>query len=77
MVKLPLAQSGTPGVCGALEGRGFFFTGIGPCLAADGDVLRVQTLAEELDLAELQIEAPFARELLAYAASERARVPTG
>jgi len=76
ILELPLAQPGTPDLCRALEEEGFAFGGIGPCFATDGDVLRLQSLAAELDFALLQIETPFARELLAYAASERERVAT-
>ncbi|MBY0524840.1 MAG: GNAT family N-acetyltransferase [Gemmataceae bacterium] len=74
ILELPLAQSGTPALCQALEAEGFSFIGIGPCFAADGDVLRLQTLTEELDFAVPRIETPFARELLAYAASQRKRI---
>jgi hypothetical protein len=48
--------------------------GLGPHFAPDGDALRLQYLAVELDPARLQVASPFARELLAYVARERARV---
>src|SRR5581483_3959174 len=73
-LELPLAQSGTPQLCQAVERDGFFFSGIGPSFAADGDVLRLQWLGVTLDLALLQIENPLSKELLAYVASERERV---
>ena len=60
--------------CRAAEDDGFFFSGLGPCFAADGDVLRLQWLGVDLDLRLLQIENPFARELADYVARERARV---
>jgi hypothetical protein len=56
-----------------LEKDGFFFSGIGPDFAADGDALRLQYLTTELDVSLLQIEKPFARELARYVASERER----
>jgi len=73
-LELPLAQSGTPELCEAVEHDGFFFSGIGPSFSADGDVLRLQWLGVQLDMALLQIENSFAKELVAYVASERERV---
>jgi anti-sigma regulatory factor (Ser/Thr protein kinase) len=73
-LELPLAQSATPRVCHAAEADGFFFSGIGPGFAEDGDVLRLQHLASPLDASRLQVLSPFGRELLAYVVAERARV---
>ena len=50
-LELPLAQPAAAHVCEAAEADGFFFSGIGPRFAADGDVLRLQYLAEPLDTA--------------------------
>jgi hypothetical protein len=74
-LELPLAQAATAEVCRAAEEDGFFFSGVGPAFAADGDALLLQFLVEELDLSLLQIDSPFARDLLAYVgvAWERAR----
>jgi anti-sigma regulatory factor (Ser/Thr protein kinase) len=73
-LELPLAQPATAQVCEAAEADGFFFSGIGPRFAADGDVLRLQYLAEPLDTAQLQVLNPFGKELLAYVDAERERV---
>lgn len=73
-LELPLAQPATAALCAAAEADGFFFSGLGPCFAADGDALRLQYLACPLDTAQLKIADPFARELLAYVDSERRRV---
>jgi serine/threonine-protein kinase RsbW len=73
-LELPLAQAGTPDLCCSLEQAGFFFSGIGPSFAADGDVLRLQFLNVELDTALLQLDGPFARELAAYVAQAREQV---
>lgn len=73
-LELPLSQSGTPYLCRELERQGFFFSGIGPCFASDGDVLRLQWLNTEVDTSLLQLESPLARELLGYVADERRRV---
>jgi hypothetical protein len=73
-LELPLAQAGTPALCDAAEGAGFFFSGLGPRFAPDGDALRLQYLNCDLDVSLLQIFSPVARELLAYVAAERARV---
>jgi hypothetical protein len=73
-LELPLFQPGTAEVCRAAEEDGFFFSGLGPAFAADGDALLMQFLAEDLNLSLVEIENPFAKELLAYIARERERV---
>jgi serine/threonine-protein kinase RsbW len=76
-LELPLVQAGTPEVCHAAEEAGFFFSAIGPSFLADGDVLRLQWLNVPLDTSLLQIENPFARELVAYIDAERRRLGHG
>lgn len=71
---LPLAQPGTPALCAVAESDGFFWSGVGPCYATDGDMLCLQYLATELDLGLVQVAGPAGRDLLAYVAAERARV---
>jgi hypothetical protein len=73
-LELPLAQPETAEVCRAAEEAGFFFAGLGPAFAADGDALLMQYLAEDLDLSLIEIENPFAKDLLAYVGRERERV---
>jgi hypothetical protein len=73
-LELPLAQPESADLCRAAEEDGFFFSGLGPAFAADGDALLMQFIVEDLDLSLIEIENPFARELLAYAGAERARV---
>lgn len=73
-LELPLAQPGAPAVCLDAEGDGFFFSGVGPHFAPDGDTLRLQYLAVDVDPSKLQIASDFARELVAYVAAERGRV---
>jgi hypothetical protein len=73
ILEMPLTQSGTAAACEELENDGFFFSGIGPDFATDGDALRLQYLTTEIDISLLQIEKPFARELVQYVASERKR----
>ena len=73
-LELPLAQSETAEICRAVEQDGFFFSGLGPAFAADGDALLMQFLAEDLDLSLIEIENSFAKELLAYIAREWERV---
>jgi hypothetical protein len=73
-LELPLAQAGTAAVCRAAGEEGFFFSGLGPAFAGDGDALLLQLPREDVDLSLLQIEHPFAKELLAYVARERDRV---
>jgi hypothetical protein len=78
-LELPLAQPGTAEVCQTAEEEGFFFCGLGPAFAETGDVLLLQFLAEDNDPDPglVQIDNPFARELLAYATGERERVRNG
>ncbi len=71
---LPLSQGGTPFICDLAEQNGFFFSGVRPYFAPDGDFLRLQYLNAELDLERLRILSPFARELLDYVLAERERV---
>jgi hypothetical protein len=71
---LPLAQAGTPELCAQAEAEGFFFSGIGPRFAKDGDALCLQYVGGELDPGLLQIASPFGRELLDYVTAERGRV---
>jgi hypothetical protein len=73
-LELPLAQGGTPALCEIAEKEGFFFCGVGPHFAADGDVLRMQLLHVDLDVDLLLLDSPFAKELAAYISRERNRV---
>jgi hypothetical protein len=68
---LPLAQGGTPYLCEAAEGDGFFFSGVLPHFAADGDFLRLQFLNAPLDPERIHLSSPFAKELLAYVLQEK------
>jgi GNAT superfamily N-acetyltransferase len=71
---LPLAQGGAPYLCEGAEADGFFFSGVQPKFAPDGDFLRLQYLNAPLDLERVHLSSPFARELLAYVLEERERV---
>ena len=71
---LPLAQGGTPSLCEAAEAEGFFFSGVLPHFAPDGDFLRLQYLNTGLDPAKIQLSSPFAKELLTYILREKERV---
>lgn len=73
-LELPLAEAGTPELCVACEAMGFFFSGVAPCFAADGDALRLQYLSVLLDPGRLQVASRFGQELVDYAATRRARV---
>lgn len=73
-LELPLARPETPVLCSAAENAGFFFAGLGPQFASDGDVLRLQFLNTALDISQIHLLDPFATELLTYIDGERARV---
>ncbi len=68
---LPLAQAGTPDLCTAAEAYGFFFSGLGPGFAPDGDVLTLQYLKDELDTSQIQMASPFGQKLLDYITEEQ------
>lgn len=74
LLELPLDQAATPELCRVAEDDGFFFSGIGMMASPHGDVLRLQYLNEQLDPLLLQLENPFAREMLEYIVKERQRV---
>ncbi len=73
-LNLPLAQETTPYLADAAEASGFFFSGVLPHSAPDGDFLRLQYLNAPLDLERLHLSSPFARELLAYILKDKERV---
>ncbi len=75
-LELPLDHPASAAVCEEAERLGFFFGGIAPQPPGSGDWLRLQFVKTPIDLGVLQIEGQFARELLAYIASERSRVKT-
>ena len=66
LLDLPLAQPATAELCRELERHQFFFSGLGPAFAADGDALVLQWLAEDLDPSLVQIENPLAAAMLKY-----------
>src|SRR5712692_3180508 len=67
---LPLAQpAATPALCAAAEAEGFFWSGVGPRYATDGDALCLQYLNVDLDLGLVQVASPPGRELLDYVAA--------
>lgn len=73
-LELPLAQPGTAEVCRLAELEGFYFCGVGPAFCADGDALMLQYAVEDTDLLQVQIDSPFARQLLEYIGRERDRI---
>jgi len=73
---LPLAQSATPLLCERAEAEGFFFVGIWPHGAPDGDMLRLMRLSVPLDLEQVRIRPGFGRALLDYVKAEMTRAAT-
>ncbi|AEB10620.1 GNAT family N-acetyltransferase [Desulfobacca acetoxidans] len=71
---LPLSQGGTPDLCEAAETIGFFFSGVRPGFASDGDFLRLQYLNATLDPDRIHLISPFARKLLDYILRDKTRV---
>ncbi|MCS6800843.1 MAG: hypothetical protein RMM58_09095 [Chloroflexota bacterium] len=73
-LELPLSHPSTPALCDYAERAGFFFSGLGPYFAKDGDVLRLQYLAVPLDPARLEIVSDFGKELRDYIVEDWTRV---
>lgn len=67
-LELPLAQPGAALACVHAERLGFFFCGVTPFGARDGDVLRLQLRKRREPVSEPGILHPFARELCDYIA---------
>lgn len=63
---LPLSQPASALLCDLAEDFGFFFSGIRPCEALDGDYLRLQRLHVPMDLDRLTIYSDLGNELLKY-----------
>ncbi len=72
-IDLPLAQSATPRLCEQAEAAGFFFAGVWPHAAEDGDMLRLSRLAAPLDMGRLRLHSDFAHELADYVEREMSR----
>lgn len=72
-IDLPLAQPATPVLCDRAEAAGFFFTGVWPHAAEDGDMLRLTRLAAPFDLSLLRLHPGFPEELAEYVRKEMAR----
>jgi hypothetical protein len=70
-LSLPLAQGGASYLCEAAEADGFFFSGVQPHFAPDGDFLRLQYLNIDLDPAHIHLYSTFAKKLLDYILKER------
>lgn len=70
---LPLAQAATPGLWEQAEAAGFFFAGVWPHAAADGDLLRLTRLAARFDMGLLRLYSDPALELGAYVEGEMTR----
>ncbi|ADU61922.1 MAG: GNAT family N-acetyltransferase [Pseudodesulfovibrio sp.] len=72
-IDLPLAQAATPILCERAEEAGFFFAGIWPHGAEDGDMLRLTRLAAPFDLGHLRLHSDFANALSDYVGREMKR----
>ena len=65
-LELPLAQPGTAAACAHAERLGFFFGGVTPSGARDGDALRLQCLKAGVELTRSDIKGASARALAEY-----------
>jgi anti-sigma regulatory factor (Ser/Thr protein kinase)/GNAT superfamily N-acetyltransferase len=75
-IDLPLAQRATALLCELAEAAGFFFAGVWPHAAEDGDMLRLSRPAAPLDMNLLRLHSDFAHELAEYVGAEMKRAAT-
>ncbi|PTN32888.1 GNAT family N-acetyltransferase [Desulfonatronum sp. SC1] len=75
-IDLPLAQRATALLCELAEAEGFFFAGVWPHAAEDGDMLRLSRPAAPLDMNLLRLHSDFAQELAEYVGTEMKRAAT-
>ncbi len=73
-VDLPLQDAATPAVASELRKEGFSFAGLALDFLAGGDLLRLVYLVDDLSAGSMQIEEPFARELVDFALEDRKQV---
>jgi anti-sigma regulatory factor (Ser/Thr protein kinase) len=74
VLDLPLVQRASAILCELAEEQGFFFSGVRPCEALDGDYLRLQRLHVPLDLDKLNIYSDLGQEIFEYVSNCRSRV---
>ncbi|NCC26295.1 MAG: hypothetical protein EOM25_14040 [Deltaproteobacteria bacterium] len=73
-IDLPLAQPATAVLAEQVKEAGFFFAGVWPHAAEDGDMLRFTRLAVPLDMNRLRLHSDLAHDLGRYVGEEMARV---
>lgn len=74
-LEIPLNQLGINDALKAAQAEGFYFCGLGPAFADGSDALILQLPREEIDINLVQIDHPFAKELLAYVDAQRQNRP--
>jgi len=73
-LQMRLSDPGTNAACEAAEQLGFFYSGMCPLHDDGHDVLQLQYVEVDMDVAKLAVAGAFARELVDYVAAERARI---
>jgi len=77
-IDLPLAQTATPRLWELAEAAGFFFAGVWPHGAEDGDLTRLTRLAAPLNMELVRLYSKFAQALGGYVGAEMTRaMPLG
>jgi hypothetical protein len=71
-VQLPTADPATPSVITGLESDGFGLAGIALDFLPDSDLIRLVYLTDPLSMDAIQLEEPFAEELVGHALGSRA-----
>ena len=71
-VQLPTADPATPSVIAGLESDGFGLAGIALDFLPDSDLIRLVYLTAPLSMDAMQLEEPFAEELIRHALVPRA-----
>lgn len=74
LLQVRLNDPGAPSACEVAERLGFFYSGMCPLHDDGQDVLQLQYVEVDMDIAKLAVAGAFARELVDYVAAERARI---
>lgn len=74
LMQIRLSDPGTTAACEAAERLGFFYSGMCPLHDDGHDVLQLQYVEVDMDIAKLAVAGAFARELVDYVAADRARI---
>lgn len=70
-LELPLSHPGTPQVAEEVRSLGFLFSALTPLFSHEGDILRLQWLADPIEPERIHLNSEASRELLAFIQQDR------